>query len=731
VSEAIYALWGALITAAASLACGLTAFHKLGVSLRRSEHQLLAFMTGSAILSLLVFAMAAVRLARKGIFVALAAGLIYLAFRYRRTVPFEPRPAFTPRWPAVLFFAVAAPFAVLYLCTAWAPEVSPDGATYHLGNVLRFWAHRGFTPIRDIYGALPEGLEMLFLFAFSIGRHSAAALVHLAFLLALPLLIVAFSLRFQMPKAGFLAAALVFLSPVIGQDGSTAYNDVALAAAAFSVVYCIELWIERSQPAFLLLAGALSGFCFAIKYTGAFVIVYAVSQVLRRSIRRRSIDRRRVLQFALPCALMIAPWLTKNAVYMRNPVAPFFNSTFPNPYGSPRFEQDYTLSMAHYAGTASLRELAIGYTVTGARVGAFFGPLFLLAPLGLVALRFPRGRRLLLAAVLFGMPILSNGGTRFLIPAAPCLALAIGVGVADTKFAVPALILLQGITSWPTITRKYCDPAAWRIARFPARAIFDPAARSRYLHDSLGAQWDMARIIDQRLPPGGRIFCVSCPAQAYLLRDVNVYYETLENRALLDALWTPKEIARQPLKEIVLSFPRIRATRLRVVLACSRPDQLWTVTEMRFRDDGRELPRSPRWRIAASPDPWEAPFAFDNSPVSRWSAERYGAKGAFLEVAFDQPQAVDSVVLECPEDAPEQLALQADHSPVNAKVTAAPVKPPPGMRRAAVRLLESYGFEYLIMSSSDYYSDDFKKYAEFWGVRSLAEAGDWTLYRLE
>ena len=49
-------------------------------------------------------------------------------------------------------------------------------------------------------------------------------------------------------------------------------------------------------------------------------------------------------------------------------------------------------------------------------IGGMFGPVFLLAPLGLLALRLKSGRRLLLAALVFALPAYLNTGTRFLIP---------------------------------------------------------------------------------------------------------------------------------------------------------------------------------------------------------------------------------------------------------------------------------------------------------------------------
>ena len=90
--------------------------------------------------------------------------LFGLAWIPRRDRVFETLPKTSGAW-ALLAVVAALPFLYLYFFTAWAPEYSPDGSTYHLGNVRLFAEHGGLIPIRDLYGALPEGLEMLFLFA--------------------------------------------------------------------------------------------------------------------------------------------------------------------------------------------------------------------------------------------------------------------------------------------------------------------------------------------------------------------------------------------------------------------------------------------------------------------------------------------------------------------------------------------------------------------------------------
>ena len=149
----------------------------------------------------------------------------------------------------VLFCLAFAAFFLVYFFNALAPEVSPDGAGYHLENVARYWRLHGFAwDHRTLYSALSQGMEMLFLVAFTFGRHSAAALVHMAFQAVLPLLMVFYGRRFGIPRVGICAALLVYASPVAGMSGVSAYNDLAVATLLFTVFYLLQVWDElRSE----------------------------------------------------------------------------------------------------------------------------------------------------------------------------------------------------------------------------------------------------------------------------------------------------------------------------------------------------------------------------------------------------------------------------------------------------------------------------------------------------
>ena len=310
----------------------------------------------------------------------------------------------------------SALYVVLYLSNAMAPEASPDGAGYHLGLVARYLREHGFVRITDnLYAAMPAGVEMLFLFAFAFGRHSAAALVHFAFLAALVWQVFSYGRRSGFPVAGACAALLVFASPVVGIDGTSAYNDVAVAAIAFTLFYLLQVWDEDRTWRLAAAIGLVAGFAFAAKYTAWPAVIYAAGFVLLK-------DRKAVFPVVVCAAAAIAPWLLKNWIYFHNPVAPFFNRQFPNPFVMAGFEDTYRRLLAMYH-LKSRWQIPMEVTTYGSLSG-LLGPVFLLAPLGLIALRRREGRQLWFAALVFGANYFSNISARFLIPPLPFVALA-------------------------------------------------------------------------------------------------------------------------------------------------------------------------------------------------------------------------------------------------------------------------------------------------------------------
>src|SRR5260370_31899282 len=95
--------------------------------------------------------------------------------------------------------------------------------------------------------------------------------------------------RFGFARAGIFAAILIFASPVIGKDGISAYNDLAVATLIYAVFYMLQVWDESNQPNLLLLIGLLSGAAYAVKYTAFLTLPFALAWVcLSKTQNRRA-----------------------------------------------------------------------------------------------------------------------------------------------------------------------------------------------------------------------------------------------------------------------------------------------------------------------------------------------------------------------------------------------------------------------------------------------------------
>ncbi len=269
---ALAAVVGAMLTVAACYALGALLTGWLGARLNRYEQLPLAFILGAACLHLIVFEVLALKIAYWTVLVGLLLVVCGADLLVRSRPPGRPREPVQLikwRWGLCASLLLFVPFVVLYFFHAWAPESSPDGSSYHLGLVARYVRAHGFERIiTTMFASLSGGMEMLFVPAFMIGRHSAAALVHFAFAIALALAMFAYGRRLGKPWAGAAAAFLTFASPVVGIDASSAYNDVALAAVAFAAFYWLQIWDDVRQDLLLIPVGLLCGYAYAVKYTG-------------------------------------------------------------------------------------------------------------------------------------------------------------------------------------------------------------------------------------------------------------------------------------------------------------------------------------------------------------------------------------------------------------------------------------------------------------------------------
>ncbi|HMC62895.1 MAG TPA: discoidin domain-containing protein, partial [Candidatus Solibacter sp.] len=448
--------------------------------------------------------------------------------------------------------------------------------------------------------------------------------------------------------------------------------------------------------------------------------------------------------------VVVAPWIVRNWIWAGNPFAPFLNAWFPNPYYHAGMEKIYVDGLSHYEGIKHFWEIPLQLTMRGSLVAGVVGPAFLLAPLALLALRSRHGRQgcqqparqcqarqrharwLLTAALVFAVPAYFNTGTRFLIPALPFVALAMGLGLSQSPGVLWAVALFHAAVSWPAVLSTYCDHWAWRIPSIPVNAALRREPEWPYILARVG-DLNLKGRIEQAVPPGETIFSFAGRPEAYIDRDIVVQYESTLGNLVQDILQAPD--AHPPKHLQAFQFLPVTARGVRVVNLAAAAN-FWTVAEMRIRSQGGELARTPGWRVSAWPNGWEAPLAFDNSYTTRWSTWQAMSPGARLQAEFGKSETLDSVWLEC--DPAREAKVQVEVLTERGRWVAitdtaehSTVDLPSGIRRAASRDVKALGIRFLWINDSDFCAADMKNYSKFWGITLLAEANGTRFYRID
>lgn len=728
--QAFWALLGAAVTVAACYATGALIIDSLNAPLKRPERFPLAFLLGASVLHLAVFALLSLKIAYRPVVIGiLAIPMIWAVFKGSWRLKGD---AVEPLSKELKIFygVIFAGFTVLYFFHAWAPESSPDGSGYHLGLVARYLRIHGFEQvITNMYANLSAGVEMLFIPAFAIGKHSSAALVHYAFLVALAMAMFAYGRRIGKPWVGAAGSLLVYVSPVVGLDGSIAYNDCGVAAIAFSVFYWLEIWDGHRDPRLLIPIGLLAGYCYAAKYTAVAMTIYAFCFVAWKSRRLRQ-----CAIVAACAAVMIGPWAAKNWIYAQNPVAPFFNKIFRNPYRRIVQEQEYNDFLSRYS-VENKWTLPLEVTVRGEKTTGLIGPVFLLLPLALLALRFRQGRRLLLPGLLLFLPYLTNVGTRFLIPCLPFFSLALALAVPWTPL-LAAIIVFHAVASWPSMIHHYSSPYAWRLDRILWKQAIRKIPQDRYLSQNFGG-YGIARMIDDTVPKDARVLAVNGIPDAYTTHEVLVGFQSAFNDDLVDILNMGWEEIRQPTRRLTFKFNERPMRRVRILeTGIGAPLEEFKVNELRYFLHGVELPRDPAWRLRAWPNPWDVQMAFDNSPATRWRSWEVASPGMYIDTDFGKNQFLDEVRLDT---SPDYLNVRLqvemmDQSGNWVKIQSEPrtedIPAPVAIRRWASMELHARGIDYIVMQDTDWGADDMREDPESWGFKEIARGHGARIYKV-
>ena len=718
-------LFGAAFTIATANALGALLMR------RRPAPPEILFALGAAAESVLVFFLILLHLAHWGAFLALGGAAILAAWFFSGT-PTAPEPMRIPPAGWVVFGA----YGVWYLVNALAPETIADGITYHLGLPREYLRLGGFPDHITFYDVVPQGMEMLYTVAFSFGRHAAAKLVEFAFFLAtLPLIFRVGRRLGASDLACLVAAVFYFCAPVAGITGSSSYNDAAGVFFVLAAFYLLLL----AEPRYLLPAGVLAGFCYAIKLPGLIAVAGAVILVAVQGVGQASlpVSQRRwkpIFIVAAGAALMMAPWMVRAAVVTGNPFAPLVNRVFPNPYFHIASEQELAANLRSLGDVRPAQvpwELAFGDRLTGT-----FGPLLLALPIGLLALRRRAGRLLWAAALLLSLPWITNTGARFLMPAVAFAALALGTALP--RPAAWAAIALQAVLCWPQVLGAWETRYSFRLHEFPLAAAVGAESEADYCKRCF-EEYNVARMIQRSTPPDSRTLALLGVANAYLDREVAVTWQSAEADRLLDTLRLASVYSGAPAFDWKAVWPERAVRTLRFRMPNTYQGE-WDINEVQLFSGEDRLFNSPQWTFSAWPNPWETPLAFDGNLATRWRTWETVRAGMYLDLELGNPQRLTAAVLVTHTPAfgvPLEihgLDLKGQWHLLCDTPRAIP-RPPQDIRLEASRALKRAGFRFLLVPTGKDGNAPIGnmmvgREAE-WGMERAGEAGRFYLLRVK
>lgn len=487
-----------VFVAASSVAAGMLIYRSAAL------HWAVRLVSGAVVYSTLIFLALLAGWGTLPVLAGLGVGLMGLASIASASTGRKPTRGRRPPWFFRILFAI---YGLLYAVYVAAPEIQPDAVTYHLGLVSEYVRLGAFPDRVGFYEILPQGIEMLFVPAFALAKHCGAKAVHFVFLSTLIPLVRGLGRELGLTDTQACgAAAFLFLAPVAGVAGTSAYTDAALLCCVASALWMLVLWTRVGATAYLVHAGLAAGFCYAIKPTLGWGTLLAFAYVAWRG-------RWKCLVLAGVAVLAVAPWVLRATLTADNPVAPFFNSVFPNEFFHTALDGRLASEYSAFRPGFSWWRAPLDYTIFGGNQGVL-GVGFLLLPLGFLA----TGKRwLVLLACLLLLPAILNTGTRFLLPAMLPATLALFAWVPERW--VRRVVAVQAVAAFPLLLPFYQKNSDWRLDEPPFAAAAGIEPERRYLMRHID-NYDATEMVQAKTLAGTRVFAMAPIQQAYVDKEV-------------------------------------------------------------------------------------------------------------------------------------------------------------------------------------------------------------------
>lgn len=320
--------------------------------------------------------------------------------------------------------------APAFFLTAY-PPIWFDETLYHLPTVRRF-AETGALPFIAHLRApvFPHLHEVLSVPLYQWSGASATHLLSFCATLATTFVVIAAGMRWWSRSVAAVAFAAFLSSPIVLFLGSTTYVDALLTLFVALSFYSFERWREEGVRFWLVCAAVFGGGAASVKYLGLFWLGVVGLLVIWKVVRERSSPAGVVLFASVAVGVML-PWYGRIVWYTHSPIFPFLTSIF----GSSEWSGYVPPARRHLTDyLVTIIRLPWDVTVGGERIGfqPQMAPLGLAIPFVLFAAVRDRRVRAIVGIVLAWIVVwcFLPQDARFLVPALPLVAIAIGVALA-------------------------------------------------------------------------------------------------------------------------------------------------------------------------------------------------------------------------------------------------------------------------------------------------------------
>ncbi len=316
-----------------------------GLKTSKLEWLLLAVSLGLGVLALLTLALGILRWLYTGIAYAALIGLTVLVWpRSLRSI----WPAFWDRllnaaqaWYTADLRLQAAVVGSAALCLgtgfAWAlaPSLHYDALLYHMSIPALYVQQHGVVEVSEQFRSYwAHNAEMLYTLAFLLVGQPLPTLIHWSCGLLTTGLTFSLGRRLGGLRVGLLAALLYCSTPLVSWLAGTGHNDLTAALYVCGVLCCSVAWWQEREDKWLTIAGLLAGLGLGSKLNAVIALAplsacIGVSVLLQYGPSAHAVVG--LARFALPAAVLSAPWLLRDWLWTGNPIFPFRNALFRSP----------------------------------------------------------------------------------------------------------------------------------------------------------------------------------------------------------------------------------------------------------------------------------------------------------------------------------------------------------------------------------------------------------------